>query len=163
MTIRIDIHRHITIEPGAYSGATADVFEINGAAYKVFRVYAVAKMPEQVRSLFESECEAYRRANADVWLRQHTASYYGACIIEDILDGDGKSVGDKYALDCCYGIELLVGNESKFYGSPLRQSFDHLREAERRLRLQGIDVRDSSVFNYESAEQFKFIDFRLEY
>jgi len=162
MIIRMDIYRHITIEPGAYSGATADVFEFNGQVYKVFRVYGVARIPEQVKSLFESECEAYRRATAHVWLRHHAASFYGACIIEDILDGNGNSVGDKYALDCCYQIELLVGDESKFCAIGPHQSFEHLQEAERRFRLEGIDVSDSSVFNQQDAQLFKFIDFRMK-
>jgi hypothetical protein len=41
------------------------------------------------------------------------------------------------------------------------QTFAHLQEARSRFLAQSIDVRDSSVFNYEDAERFKLIDFRL--
>jgi hypothetical protein len=160
LTIKMDVHHRFGIEPNAYSGATADVFDVNGKAYKVFRVYGVARLPEQVKTLFESECEAYKRAAADAWLRHHTAAFYGSCAFEDIVDIEGNSVGDQYALDCSYGIELLFGSEGKLYADGL-QTFAHLQEARRRFRMKGIDVRDSSVFNYENAQEFKLIDFRL--
>jgi len=81
--------------------------------------------------------------------------------LENIFDENGSSIDDKYALDCRYRIELLAGGESKFYADRLPQSFEHLQEAERRFRSKGIDVSDSSVFNRENAQLFKFIDFRL--
>ena len=138
------------------------VFDVNGQAYKVFRVYGVTRSPEQVRALFESELEAYRRVTADAWLRHHTAAFYGPCVLEDIMDSQGNSIGNLYALDCCYRIELLVGSEAK-YTDGRCQAFEHLQEAQTRFSMNGIDVRDSSVFNYDNAEQFKFIDFRLEF
>jgi hypothetical protein len=162
MTIAMKIHHRLSIEPGAYSGATADVFNVGGIAYKVFRVYGVAQPVERVKVRFESESAAYRRAAADSWLRQHTATYYGALEIDDILGEDGESVGSMYALDCCYRIELLAGDERKFLTAGLREANEHLREAERRFLETGINLRDSSVFNGEDAERFKFIDFRLE-
>jgi hypothetical protein len=142
---------------------TAVVFDVSGTAYKVFRVYGVSRSPLQVRNLFGSECEAYKRATADAWLRHHTAAFYGPCVVEDIIDGQGNSVGSLYALDCCYRIELLVGSEAKLYADGLRQAFEHLRQAQTRFSNEGIDVRDSSVFNYEAADEFKVIDFRLEH
>ena len=159
----MDIHRRLSVDPNAYSGASADVFEIDGNAYKLFRVFGVARTAQQVRDLFESECEAYTRASVDAWLRQHTAAFHGPCVIENVIDRHGNSVRSLYALDCCYGIELLVGRESKLYADGLRQSLEHLREAQERFSMNGIDVRDSSVFNYEYPEDFKFIDFRLEH
>jgi hypothetical protein len=162
MTIAMKLHHRLSIEPGAYSGATADVFNVGGIAYKVFRVYGTAQPVERVRVLFESENGAYRRAAADSWLQRHTATYYGPSAIDDILDEDGESVGRMYALDCCYRMELLTGDERKFLAAGLREGNEHMREAGRRFREVGIDLRDSSVFNGEDAERFKFIDFRLE-
>ena len=162
MIIRMDNHCRLSVEPGAYSGATADVFDVNGIAYKVFRIFGVAHAAEQVRDRFQSECEAYRRAAADPWLRRHTATYHGSSIIKDILNEDGESVASIYALDCCYRIELLTGDEMKFLAAGLREANEHLQEAQRRFYETGIDLRDSSVFNGRDAEEFKFIDFRLE-
>jgi hypothetical protein len=162
MTIKMKVHPRLSIEPGAYSGATADIFNVDGIAYKVFRVYGVAQPVERVKARFESESAAYRRAAADSWLRQHTATYYGASAIDAILDEDGESVGSMYALDCCYRIELLTGDERKFLAAGLREANEHLREAEGRFSETGIDLRDSSVFNGADAERFKFIDIRLE-
>lgn len=156
------VHRRLSIEPGAYSGAAADVFNVGGIAYKVFRVYGVAQPVERVRARFESECAAYELTIGESWLRQHTATYYGTSAIDDILDEEGVGVGSIYALDCCYRMELLAGDERKFLAAGLREANEHLREAERRFSERGIDLRDSSVFNGENAEKFKFIDFRLE-
>jgi hypothetical protein len=162
MTIRMDVHRRLSVDPSGYSGATADVFDVNGLAYKVFRVYGVARSPEQVSSLFESECDAYRRATYDAWLQHHTAAFYGPSILEDIIDSQGKSVGNLYALDCCYRMELLVGSEAK-YRDGRCQAFEYLPQAQTRFLMNRIDVLDSSVFNYDDAVQFRFIDFRMDY
>jgi len=161
MKIKMAVHRRLSIDPNAYSGATADVFDINGKACKVFRVYGVTRSLEQVKTLFESECEAYNRATADAWLGHHIAAFYSRCVFEDIIDSQGNSVGHEYALGCAYGIELQVGSEGKLYADGLLQTFAHLQEARSRFLAQSIDVRDSSVFNYEDAERFKLIDFRL--
>ena len=158
MTIKMSIHRRLSAELGAYSGATADVFDVGGVAYKVFRVYGVAS-PERAKARFDSECEAYRRATGNPWLLRHTAAFYGSSRIEDILDADGKSVRSVYSLDCCYRMELLSGDEMKFLS--VRESLEHLREAQKRFSANGIDLLDSSVFNCEDAERFKFIDFRI--
>jgi len=162
MTINMSVHNRLSVTPGAYSGATADVFNVDGIAYKVFRVYGVANPIERVRARFESETAAYSRAAVDSWLQPHTATYHGATEIDDVLDESGQSVGSMYALNCCYRIELLTGDERKFLTTGLREANEHLREAERRFSAMGIDLRDSSVFNGEDAERFKFIDFRLE-
>ena len=162
MTIKMSVHPRLSIEPGAYSGATADIFNVDGIAYKVFRVYGVAQPFERVKARFESETEAYRRAGGDSWLRRHTAMYYGVSAVDDIFDENGESVGRMYALDCCYRMELLTGDERKFLVAGLREGNEHLREAERRFSQTDIDLRDSSVFDGEDAERFKFIDFRLE-
>jgi hypothetical protein len=162
MIIRMDLHCRLGADTSAYSGATADVFAANGRAYKLFRVYGVTRSTAEVRMLFESQCEAYERASADPWLKHHVAEFYGSCVIEDVRDTHGNRVGDIYALDCCYCIEVLKGKEAKLYRKGLRDEFDYLREAQARFTAEGIDVRDSSVFNYDQPEQFKFIDFRLE-
>ena len=159
MTIKTSTHRRLSVEPGAYSGATADVFDVDGVAYKVFRVYGVAS-PDRVQARFDSECEAYRRAADDPWLLGHTAAFYGPSNIEDILDGDGKSVRSMYSLDCCYRMELLSGEEMKFLS--VRESLEHLLEAQERFSSNGIDLSDSSVFYREDAERFKLIDFKME-
>jgi hypothetical protein len=160
MTIRMDVHHRLSDESGAYSGATADVFDVGGIAYKVFRVYGVAS-PERARDRFESQCEAYRRAAADPWLRLHAATFYGSASIEDIINEDGESIGEQYLLDCCCCMELLSGNEKKLSMCDVRKSSEHLQEAKRRFSEAGIDLSDSSVFNGEDRERFKLIDFGL--
>lgn len=84
MTIKMRIHPRLSVEPGAYSGATADILYVDGLAYKVFRVYGVAQPVERVQARFESETAAYMRAACDSWLRQHTATYYGPSAIDEI-------------------------------------------------------------------------------
>ena len=159
--IRLDVHRRLSAEPGAYSGATADVFAVDGIACKVFRVFGVAHSPEGVRARFESEVEAYRRAALDPWLALHVARFYGRRIVTDVIEEDGTSIASLYALECCYQMELLEGNEKKFTALGLRQSFKHLQTAQDRFAEIGIDVLDASVFDAENAEAFKLIDFRL--
>ncbi len=135
MTIRMKIHHRLSIEPGAYSGATADVFNVEGIAYKVFRSYGVAQTIQRIRDTFKSQIDAYRIAAGDSWLRQHTATYHGCLTIEDILNEDNESVRDLYVLDCCYRMELLPGNDVKFLKKLRRtsicerQSFDSVRQA----------------------------------
>jgi len=50
MKINMAVHRRLSIDPNAYNGATADVFDVNGKACKVFRVYGVTGSLEQVKT-----------------------------------------------------------------------------------------------------------------
>lgn len=154
MTINMKAH------PRIGSGAAGDVFNVDGVACKVFRVFAVAH-PERpiVEATFESEIGAYKRIETDPWLQTHTANYYGTTTVDDVLDENDKSVKDRYALDCCYQIESLAGDETKLLR--LLKMNAHLQEAHRRFLQAGIDLNDASVFNGTDPEQFKFIDFKL--
>ena len=130
--IKLDLHYRINAsgDPEAYSGATADVFAVNGKAYKLFRVYGVSRTPEQVKTLFESECSAYIRAASDAWLTRHIATFHGPCTVADVIDRFGNSIQSRYRLDCCYVLDKLVGSDVKLFADGLREEYEHLRDAQ---------------------------------
>ena len=162
--LKLDLHHRLNAcgDPEAYSGASADVFAVDGKAYKLFRVYGVSRTPEQVKTRFESECSAYVRAASDAWLTMHVATFHGPCTVSDVIDRFGNSIKSHYRLDCCYVLDRLVGGDVKLYADGLREAYEHLRYAQNCFDLCGIDASDSSVFNHEDREQFKFIDFRIK-
>jgi hypothetical protein len=159
------VHRRLNAvnDREAYSGATADVFEVGGKAYKLFRVRGATRTPHEVQVLFESECCAYARAAENPHLTRHVATFNGLCQVEEVINIQGDSVKGEYQLDCCYILELLAGCEAKLYADGLRDRYEYLRDAQNAFRSCGIDASDSSVFNYQDRERFKFIDFRVDH
>lgn len=160
MTIRMNSHARLGGTGDGYSGATADVFDVEGLAYKVFRVRGVANPLEFVEARFKAECEAYRLASSDAWLRRHVPAFHGTATIDDVRNGLEESVAADYALHCCYRIELPRGIERKVTEIGLREANPHLKEAQDRFKALGVDILDASVFNVEDSERFKIIDFR---
>ena len=158
----IDLRLHRKIGEGVY----ADVFAMESKAYKLFKSGPEIP-PRQTkvgrRRVFEAQCEAFRAAFNDPWLRNHVAAFYGPCVIEDVLDTEGISNKGRYLLDCCYGLELIFseGGEHKITEVGVRENCEHVREAIRRFNQIGIDVHDSSVFEHADAERFKFIDIEM--
>ena len=162
-------------------GNYADVFELEGRAYKLFKSGPDIP-PRQTREgrkrVFESQCGAFRLLSEDPWLQSHAALFHGACSVDNVIGHDGRSVKDDYLLACCYSLELfdlhetnpmtgLPGNEDKLTAIhnsriDLEDQHDHLREAVKRFRVLGITVLDSSVFYHADPEKFKFIDFEIE-
>src|SRR5215831_5843327 len=112
MVIDMRTHRHLTAIPGAFSGASADVFNVDGIVYRLFRVYGAPDL-NRIEPLFQMQCEAYERASKDPWLCNHIPTFYGREPVEDVLDESGMSIGSRYALSCCYKLELLDGPEHK--------------------------------------------------
>lgn len=163
MTIRMGVHRRLGPDSEAYSGATADVFCVGAEAWKVFRVFGVARTPEQVQRLFQAECEAYKRIQVDPWLSQHVPKFFGSAAVVDIIDATGNSVAPQYALDCCYRMEFVPGDEVKLTADGLRERYPHLQEAQARFAEHGINVLDSSVWSPEDPAAFKLIDFRVDH
>jgi hypothetical protein len=157
------------------SGNYADLFEVDGRVYKLFRSGPEVP-PRQTRvgrkHVFESQCEAFRSLSKDPWLQSHAATFFGNCIIDDVIGEDGTSVSDCYLLDCCYSLELLdlgeVDQETGLHKNEAKASsiecdnYPHITEAKARFKALGISTRDASlVLPYDPAK-FKFIDFEIE-
>lgn len=163
MVVNFGIHRKLG--EGAYSV----VYEVDGRAFKLFKRYPQfpPKQTEGGRRLtFQHQCQAYEKASGDPFLTNHIATYYGQCIIDDVIDTEGSSVKEPYLLDCCYAVEVMGGSETKT-ASTLRlgeiEQFAHIREATDRFTSIGIAFLDSSVFDAADPERYKFIDFELPY
>jgi hypothetical protein len=159
MIIDMRSHRHVG------SGVYADVFAVQEYAHKLFRSGPEVP-PRQTkdgrRRVFRSQCEAFEIAGGDPWLRDHIAAFYGVCMVEDVLDVHGNSLKSGYLLDCCYRLELFDPGEidSKTTTEWVR-NLDHIGKALQRFTELGIAALDSSVFRYDDADKFKFIDIEL--
>jgi hypothetical protein len=154
------------------SGVYADVFELDGRAYKLFRSRPEVP-PRQTREgrrrVFQSQCEAFRLLSHNLWLQSHAADFYGVCIIDEVIDKIGLSVKSGYLLDCCYILELLDPGEGDPETGLFRNeakvdvlAHGHLREAVARFADLGISTLDSSVFFQADSEKFKFIDIEMD-
>ena len=147
---------HKGARPILGSGVYADVFEIDGKAYKVFK--KGYEHPWRTRvNVFQYQCEAYKIAASDSYLKDHIAAFFGPCTLEDVIDEAGASVKDQYILDCCYMVEVVRGNEAKVT-SPEASMYKHIQRAIKRFDELGVKVSDSSVFEPADSERFKFID-----
>jgi hypothetical protein len=157
--IVVDLRKNRLIDRGVY----AKVFDVEGRAYKLFlRVDGIP--PKQTvagrRSTFFAQCEAYERASLDFFLKDHVATYFGPCAVDNVIGEDGISIKEWFLLDCCYAIEILDGKETKFPTNYV-ESYSHLADAVRRFKNLGIDLTDSSAFNIDDPLRFKFIDFEM--
>jgi hypothetical protein len=157
----IDLRSHSKIGSGVY----ADVFADDGKAYKLFKSGPEIP-PRQTRvgrrRVFESQCEAYVRASGDSFLKDHVASFYGPCVIQNIVDENGVSIAADYMLDCCYALERFGYGETDFKANAewVREC-EHIKSALVRLDRIGISLLDLSVFRYADPDGFKFIDIEL--
>jgi hypothetical protein len=163
MVINFSTHRNLG--EGVYSV----VYEVEARAFKLFKRYPEVP-PRQTeagrRLTFQHQCEAYDRASSDPFLKNHIATYFGPFVIDDVVDADENSVKDAYLLDCCYAVEVMGGRETKT-ASALQRSeverYPHIREAVNRFAGIGVEFLDSSVFDADDPEHFKFIDFELPF
>ncbi len=145
-------------------GFCSTVFESGNLAYKLFKRgpnVPPRHTEEGRRKTFASQCQAYALAARDGFLRDHVASFYGTCGIEDVIDIDGCSLRQDYLLDCCYVLEVLNGDPVTH--PTLSSPVDHLRDAVSRFARIGIDVHDADVFFAEDRQRFKFVDFEMEH
>jgi hypothetical protein len=170
MVIDKRVHRNL-----GSRGVYADVFELDGKAYKLF-LSGPDSPPRQTRAgrkrVFESQCEAFRSLSKDPWLQGHAATFFGNCTIDDVIGADGTSVKHDYLLDCCYSLELLdlgevvqetglYRNESKAWPAGYDDRW-YMKEARARFKALGISTLDASVVFPNDPEAFKFIDFEIE-
>jgi hypothetical protein len=108
----IDRRVHRCLNAGVY----ADVFEVEGFAFKAFRSgpdLPPRQTREGRRKVFENQCEAYRLLTNDPWLQGHCATFYGERSLVRIIGEDGEDDSSRFLLDCCYCLELLDGTEKK--------------------------------------------------
>lgn len=157
MIIRLG-QRAVRLGPG---GVYAHAFAVDGKAYKVF-LSGPEIPPKQSRqgriATFHAQCKAYELASGDAYLRDHVPTFFGCHFIEDVIDENGQSLKQYYLLDCCYAMEILTGEETKFPRNYQAQHA-HLHDAVRRFDELGINVRDASAFQMTDPVAFKFIDF----
>lgn len=158
----IDMRSHRKVGSGVYS----DVFAVDDSAFKLFRSgpeVPPRQTKEGRRRVFEQQCEAYRLAGGEPWLRDHVATFHGVCVIQDVIDMDGSSLQDAYLLDCCYAIELFDPGEIDFkVTSEWVRDHQHIEKALQCFAQLGIAALDSSVFRYDDPAKFKFIDIELK-
>src|SRR5215467_6586061 len=91
-------------------GVWADVFQVNTRAFKLFHSGPEVP-PYQLREgrerRFSCQIEAYQRiTDQDSWLAAHTATFYGSCLIDDVIAENGSSIKANYLLHCCYSMEV---------------------------------------------------------
>ena len=152
------VHRQIGI------GFSAHIFEVAGKAYKLFLrgPDVPPRHTEEGRRLrYQAQCEAYKLASSDLLLKDHIATFYGSCLVQDVLSDAGVSIVETYLLDCCYALELLSGTEMKLTAPEIRDNRKYLQDAEMRFAELGIDVLDATVFNFHDPNGFKFVDFEI--
>lgn len=149
----INFNLHPTLGEGVY----AHVFQIDDKAYKLFLAYPSHHSEEKRRSTFQSQCAAYQRAGSDPDLKKHVATFYGTCVIEDVIDKAGQSIKGKYMLDCCYILEALNGSKTKVLA--VRDAYSYVGEAYVAFHQKGFSLADADIFNFDDPERFKFIDF----
>lgn len=148
------------------SGVYGDVFEVGTSAFKLFRSKPIApprQTPIGRKRLFECQCQAFKIAASHSWLREHTASFEGTRLIEDVLDQSGRSIRSEYLLECCYETELFPPRtpEAKAGANGVR-SLQHIELAIQQFSLFGIDALDASIFDFDDPARFKFIDIQMK-
>lgn len=154
----IDLRLHKKLQ----GGFSASVFAIEDKAYKLFSSIEVPPRhtTEGRREIFRSQCAAFDAASGDALLKIHVPTFFGPCPIEDVIDADGRSIKDRYLLDCCYALELLSGSEMKVVEA--KQTYSHIAEIVIRFTGRSIRTSDASVFNYSDPYGFKVIDIEME-
>jgi len=160
MVIDFTLHKQL-----GSGGAYADIFSVDGKAYKLFKSgpeFPPRQTREGRRRVYASQVEAYSRAGCDPELSRHTARFYGPCVIEDVIGLDGNSIRDTYLLDACYAVEILIGDELKVTATEAVEKYPHITKARIAFERLGIQTSDASVFNYNDAEKFKFIDIETQ-
>jgi hypothetical protein len=82
------------VHPLLGSGVYADVFAVDGRAYKLFKSGPEAP-PRQTREgrrrIFQSQTEGYQRIGNHAWLSSHVPTYFGTRTIEDVIDECGNT------------------------------------------------------------------------
>src|SRR5208283_2366509 len=99
---------------------------------------------------------------SDPHLKNRIATFYGACLIEDVIDEASQSIKAHYMLDCCLVLEVLNGSKAKVLAvwNPLTaEGYSYVGDAYSAFRQKGFDLADADIFNYDDPERFKFIDF----
>ena len=87
LVIHLGAHRRLG--EGVYSV----VCEVEGRALKLFKRYPQfpPKQTEEGRRLvFQHQCRAYEKAAHDPFVKNHIATCFGPCVIDDVLDADEK-------------------------------------------------------------------------
>jgi len=139
----------------------AHAFAVDGKAYKLF-LSGPPVPPKQSRegriATFHAQCRAYELASGDAYLRDHIPTFFGRQLIEDLIDENGQSLKRDYLLECCYAMEILTGEETKFPRN-YQTEHGHLQRAISRFDELGINVGDASAFQMIDPVRFKFIDF----
>jgi hypothetical protein len=138
-------------------GVYAHIFKIDDKVYKLFLAFPSPHSEEKRRSTFQSQCDAYRRADLDPDLKRHVAMFYGTCVIEDVLDEKGQSIKDNYMLDCCHVLEALNGSKAKVLA--IRDHYSYVHDAYLAFLQKGFQLADAHIFNFDDPERFKFVDF----
>jgi hypothetical protein len=152
-----------TVNSARGAFATVVIDSAENRAYKIFKnnrhpdYFGEDSFEDRRNSLvFESQVAAYNIIKANPILQSHTPNYFGVPFIERVLDHEGADISYQYLLECCYCIQLCVGEERKFGICRL----PHLESFAKLMSQHRIEFMfDSSVFNPDSERGFLFIDF----
>lgn len=149
------------------TGAFGDVFRVDDATVvKVFRKMRVHDDPIEptdndvaIRAVWDSEACAYELAGKDAALARHLVPFHGRCRVTDVLDDAGRSIADRYLLDCGYLMSFVPGRAEKvphLQDHPLFSEIDQYLDS-----LSDAGVRspyDGSVFIPGLSQSFTVID-----
>jgi hypothetical protein len=110
------------------------------------------------RAAFEAETAAYAIAGTVEALAKHIPAGVAACRIRQVLDDFGKDISSHYLLDCCYGMERLVGMERPAFGVP-RRRFAEMLALLGAFEDAGVGYpTDATVFGWRTGRTLKVID-----
>lgn len=115
LPLKYDSNGNQYFDEGAYSF----VFFIGGIATKIFR--RDKGLPEEhIRSVFNSEIEAYKRVQNSTDLIKITPKFLGAVLLEEISDNTSLSPKANILIpDCAYQMEYVPAQFVKLFTHPL--------------------------------------------
>jgi hypothetical protein len=153
------MHIDLRCDSKLYHALYSDVIAVDGRVYKLFKRFGQSSLDNRAATLFEAQCDAYKRAQLDPLLKLHIPEFFGVCSVETVLDQAGGDISGRYSLEACYAIEELPGLDKKVNDEDILNNCPHVQEIRKRFQTMSIDTGDASVFMYDDPERFKLIDF----
>ena len=139
-------------------GQFADVLATNQPAVlcKLYRAAGSDSWRRWASRVRDAEAQAYQIASNHPVLCNHVPKFYGIAVVSAVLEGTTDRSKD-YLLDTGLLIERVEGEEEKATGLS-RRKFPHIYRLADLFDEAGIDIGDSSAFNYADPDAVKFID-----
>ena len=159
------------------AGGNACIFKLSGTnvAIKLFKSYdhidflGHSRDQETINlknfnkvKVFETERDAYIKAQASEVLRKITPTYHGTITIDGIFNLDGIDISKCFLLSCCISIGFVEGQNMKFEEFKSNNMFNNYGfnrdEIINEFHEYGINYLHDSQVIYSDRE-FRIIDF----